>query len=170
VSRLVLVDSAGFNLAAADRPVLVRLVGSGAGRALELLPLRRRAVALGLRQVFFDDALVTPERVDEYLAPLARPTALASIRSLLAGGEAELAAAFPGALARVRVPTLIVWGRDDAWIPASDAVRFAAAIPGARSALLERCGHVPQEERPAEVAGLLRAFLGGPQPVYPPGS
>ena len=33
-------------------------------------------------------------------------------------------------LARM-IPTLIVWGRNDRWIPAADAGRFASAIPAA---------------------------------------
>jgi pimeloyl-ACP methyl ester carboxylesterase len=164
--RLVLLDAAGFNLAPEDRPALVRLAGSPAGRLLELLPLRRRALALGLRQVFFDDALVTPERVDEYLAPLARPGAVASVRSLLR--DEGLSPAFQAALASLRLPTLVVWGREDAWIPVAHADRFAAALPGSRRVVLEGCGHMPQEERPAEVARLIAGFLAEPDPVYPP--
>jgi 4,5:9,10-diseco-3-hydroxy-5,9,17-trioxoandrosta-1(10),2-diene-4-oate hydrolase len=169
VSRLALLDAAGFQ-AEAERPALVRVAASPAARLLEVLPVRRRVTVLGLRQVFFDDALVTTERVDEYLRPLLRPSAVASQRSLLAGLEAELAAAFTRALPGVRVPTLIVWGRDDAWIPVSHAARFVGAIAGARSVVLERCGHNPQEERPAEVMRLLTGFLDAPEPVYAPRS
>jgi pimeloyl-ACP methyl ester carboxylesterase len=58
----------------------------------------------------------------------------------------------------VRVPTLIIWGRNDRWVPVADADRFASAIPAARKVVLEECGHLPQEERPAEVARLLEEF------------
>ena len=57
VDRLVLIDSAGFNLAAADRPWLLRVAGRRpVARLVEALPLRRPLVTLGLRQVFHDDA------------------------------------------------------------------------------------------------------------------
>jgi 4,5:9,10-diseco-3-hydroxy-5,9,17-trioxoandrosta-1(10),2-diene-4-oate hydrolase len=167
-SRLVLLDAAGFNLAAADRPALVRFAGSPAGKLLEVLPLRRRVLALGLRQVFFDDTLVTSERIDEYLAPLARPAAVASLRSLLRSGGRELAPAFAAAVRSVRLRTLVVWGRDDAWIPVAHAERFVAAIPGARAVVLDGCGHMPQEERPADVARLIADFLAEPDTVYAP--
>ena len=69
----------------------------------------------------------------------------------------------PGAmqklLGKVTAPALIVWGREDQWIPVGDAERFAAALGGAKVVVLDRCGHMPQEERPADVARLVRGFL-----------
>jgi pimeloyl-ACP methyl ester carboxylesterase len=62
-------------------------------------------------------------------------------------------------LPRIEAPTLVIWGREDTWIPLAHADLFAGAIRGARTAILEECGHVPQEEKPAEVGELLREFL-----------
>jgi pimeloyl-ACP methyl ester carboxylesterase len=161
VDALVLIDSAGFNLAASDRPFLLRLAATGPGRALfERLPIRGRILRVGLRQVFHDPALVTEERFDEYLAPFQRPGATTAILSLLASRSLN-----PGLVAglapKVQAPTLVLWGREDAWIPVEQADRFVAAIKGARKVVVEGCGHVPQEERPAEVLRLLREFIEG---------
>ncbi|MET0552456.1 MAG: alpha/beta fold hydrolase [Vicinamibacteria bacterium] len=158
VRRLVLVDAAGFNLAASDRPAVVRALGTVPPAVFELLPLRRPATALGLRQVFHDGRLLTRERVDEYLAPMARPGTAAALRSLLTSRDGL---DVPAEVARIRQPTLVIWGRDDRWIDVSHAARFAAAIPGARTALLDGCGHMPQEERPADFVRLVLAFLDG---------
>ena len=156
VRRLVLIDSAGFNLDPSRRPLILRLLGFGpVAAALDALPVRRRVVTAALRQVFYDRAHVTPEKVEEYLAPLARPGATEAIRSLLAR---QAAFGLPALVREVRVPTMIVWGRNDRWIPAADADRFASAIPAARKVVLEECGHVPQEERPAELVHLLEEF------------
>ena len=156
VRRLVLIDSAGFNLDPSRRPLILRVLGFGpVAAALDALPVRRRVVTAALRQVFYDRAHVTPEKVEEYLAPLARPGATEAIRSLLAR---QAAFGLPALVREVRVPTLIVWGRNDRWIPAADADRFASAIPAARKVVLEECGHVPQEERPAELVHLLEEF------------
>ena len=86
VDRLVLIDAAGFNLRAADRPALVRLASHPLAEAVAVAgcPVQRLLVTLGLRQVFHDDTRVTEERVNEYLAAAARPGTLASIRSLAA--------------------------------------------------------------------------------------
>jgi pimeloyl-ACP methyl ester carboxylesterase len=115
---------------------------------------------LGLRQVFYDPALVTGERFNEYLAPLLRPGAPASALSLLT--SRALSPALVADLApRVKAPTLVLWGREDAWIPVEQADRFVAAIPGARKVVFDGCGHLPQEERPADVLRWLQEFPEG---------
>jgi pimeloyl-ACP methyl ester carboxylesterase len=157
VERLVLVDAAGFNLAPEDRPWLLRVGGwPGVAPVLEALPLRRRTVALGLRQVFHDDARVTPERVEEYAAPFFRPGASRFMAGLLRDARAL---GLPEAIGRIRAPTLVVWGDDDRWVPLTDADRFVAAIPGSRKEVIPATGHIPQEERPAELVAVLKEFL-----------
>jgi pimeloyl-ACP methyl ester carboxylesterase len=163
VERLVVIDSAGFNFRASDRPWLLRFLASpGAAAGLERLPVRRRVVAAGLRQVFFHDELVTEERIDEYAAPLLRPGAASAAAELLGGRPMT---DFPGLAARVRAPTLVVWGREDTWIPVAHAQRFADAIPGASVVIFEGCGHMPQEEAPADLATVLVSFLRPPAEV-----
>jgi pimeloyl-ACP methyl ester carboxylesterase len=83
---------------------------------------------------------------------------------------AELLAApgfpdFARLVAGVRAPTLVLWGREDTWIPVAHARRFTDAIPGATAVVLSACGHTPQEETPAEVAALLARFLRPPLSV-----
>jgi pimeloyl-ACP methyl ester carboxylesterase len=65
----------------------------------------------------------------------------------------------PALLAGVVTPTLVVWGRQDAIIPVSACDRWARAIPGATARVLERCGHVPEMERPEEFVRTVREFL-----------
>lgn len=161
VAALVLIDAAGF-LDASERPLLLRLAATRVGGALfERLPLRGRALRLGLRQVFHDPALVTEERFNEYLAPLLRPGGTASMLSVLDSRPLD-----PGLVARrarkVRAPTLVLWGREDRWIPVEQADRFVAAIAGARKVVFDACGHLPQEERPADVLRWLKEFPEGP--------
>jgi pimeloyl-ACP methyl ester carboxylesterase len=159
VDRLVLLDAAGFNLRAEDRPAMVRLTSHRrAEPVLRRLPVRRLLVTLALRQVFYDDAKVTEERIGEYLAAASRSGTLASIRSLSASSNFT-PEAFAEMLRRVEAPTLVVWGEEDTWIPLAHAGRITAAIPGARKVILPGVGHVPQEEKPEEVARLVRDFL-----------
>jgi pimeloyl-ACP methyl ester carboxylesterase len=158
VSRLVLLDSAGFRMAAESRPALLRYAAGPLGSLLLHVPRPRPLLSIGLRQVFFDDRLVTPERVDEYEAPLLRPDALAAMRSMLRA-PAPSAAEYEAMLRGVQQPTLVLWGAEDRWIPPSDADLYATAIHGARKVVLSECGHMPQEERPDETLRLVREFL-----------
>jgi pimeloyl-ACP methyl ester carboxylesterase len=157
VDRLVLVDSAGFNFGSGERPWILRLVAApGVAPLVERLPVRRRLVEAGLRQVFFDEALVTEERIDEYAAPMLRRGAVRAAAELLAApGPGD----FEALLRRVRAPTFVIWGREDRWIPATHAARFNAVVPGSTGTILDGCGHVPQEEKPARVAELVLEFL-----------
>ena len=157
VSALVLVDAAGFDTPG-RRPALFRLVTSRAGGLLARLPGQRLLIEIALRQVFHDRRLVSDERVAEYLQAARRPGSFPAVRSLhasFAGRERAVV----DVLGRVRAPTLVVWGREDAWLPLADAGRFASAIAGARQVTIESCGHLPEEERPAELLSALRDFL-----------
>lgn len=158
VAGLVLVDAAGFQASPSDQPGMVRLATSWAAPLVGRLPGKRLLVEASLRQVFFDPRLVTPERVEEYLAPLRRPQALRAMRSL--GKSFAAGPMLAPALAGIEAPTLVLWGDADRWIPLAHADRFVAAIPGAKKRVIPACGHMPQEERPAELARLLLEFLG----------
>jgi len=121
-------------------------------------------VESSLRQVFHDPAKVTPERLSEYLHAALRPGTLPAIRSLGASLR-DRSDVVLAALPRIQAPTLVLWGDADRWIPIAHADRFVAAIPGARKVVVAACGHVPQEEKPEEVARLLLAFLAPRRPL-----
>jgi pimeloyl-ACP methyl ester carboxylesterase len=68
---------------------------------------------------------------------------------------------FKGRAHRIAAPTLIVWGKADRIIAPAYAQEFAARIAGARVALIDRAGHLPQLEQPDAVAKAVLGFLGG---------
>ncbi len=61
-------------------------------------------------------------------------------------------------LPKITVPTLLVWGEEDARSPLRVAREFDAAIPGAELVVIPRAGHVSNLERPAEFNDALRTF------------
>jgi pimeloyl-ACP methyl ester carboxylesterase len=63
-------------------------------------------------------------------------------------------------LAKVSMPTLLIWGRDDRFVGVDDALVFAASIPDARLLLLSKCGHWAQIERRDDFVAQVRAFVG----------
>lgn len=62
-------------------------------------------------------------------------------------------------LAAVRCPTLVVCGRNDQGSPPALHAEMAEAIPGARLAVIEECGHLSPIERPHAVTALLRDWV-----------
>jgi pimeloyl-ACP methyl ester carboxylesterase len=66
----------------------------------------------------------------------------------------------PHLLRRLRkLPTLIVWGRQDAIVPLSAAEVYRASIPGSRLVVLEQCGHHPELEQTDEFVRVVQTFL-----------
>lgn len=158
VAALALIDAAGFGLEPEDQPGMVRLMMSPLGSVVGGLPGRRLAVEAALRQVFYDDRLLTDERVAEYMAGVSRPGTFASMRSL-GLSLAHRTGVVEEGLSRIEAPTLVVWGREDRWIPLADAQHFVDAIPNAEKVVIDACGHMPQEEKPAQLADILQGFL-----------
>ena len=60
----------------------------------------------------------------------------------------------------VGLPTLIVWGEQDRWIPVDRARRLAGLIPGARLELIAAAGHLVQLDQPVALATTLHRWLG----------
>ena len=62
-------------------------------------------------------------------------------------------------LGSIRMPTLVIVGRQDQTTPLARAEEMAATIPNARLVVIEECGHMSPLEKPAEVTAALRRWL-----------
>jgi proline iminopeptidase len=62
-------------------------------------------------------------------------------------------------LGEIRVPTLVMAGRDDFLFPPEHQGQLAAGIPNARLRIIERAGHNPHDERTDEVMEAVRDFI-----------
>jgi len=58
------------------------------------------------------------------------------------------------------LPTLVIWGKQDAIVPPGTAEAWREAISGARVLMFDACGHRPEIERSADFIGEAEAFLG----------
>jgi pimeloyl-ACP methyl ester carboxylesterase len=61
-------------------------------------------------------------------------------------------------LARVTLPTQLVWGADDRILPRAFASGFETRLSGSRTHILPSCGHHPPLEQPQELASLILNF------------
>ena len=82
-----------------------------------------------------------------------------------AAGGADLRRSPPGQRldghgpGEITVPTLVLAGRDDFVFPPEHQLELAAGIPNARLQIIERAGHNPHSEQPAEVIQAVRDFI-----------
>ncbi|MDQ3102641.1 MAG: alpha/beta fold hydrolase [Actinomycetota bacterium] len=161
VERLVLVSSAGISHAKMRRePVValsrVLLAANPLLFRLDVTSMRRP----GLRTLVLGGTVRHPERMPrelliEMIAPaIGAPGFLPAVGALTGYDLLDR-------LPAIRVPTLIVWGRDDLIVPASDAAGFVERIPDSELVVFDDCGHVPMAERPARFNRLLARFIDG---------
>jgi len=115
VAGLILIDSAGVEVPGSGSLAPGYLLIPVVGRVLTALALTSdRLVRQGLEKSFYDRTKVTNERVANYYRPLqTRGGQLAAVRARTQAGQ------FPieQDLGKIKAPTLIIWGAEDALIP-----------------------------------------------------
>lgn len=77
----------------------------------------------------------------------------AQINALLGRPDAH------GAFAKVRCPTVLACGRQDAWSPLSRHQQMQRELPSARLEVIEDAGHMTTMEQPAAVSQVLARWL-----------
>jgi len=151
VEKLVLVDSAGYPL---EIPLAVRLTQLPVMRDIAKHNTPRPIVAASIRQVYGHPERVTDALIRRYQDMLRREGSRPAVAELMSSPRFDA----PG-VKEVRVPTLILWGGRDRWIPPAHAKLFERDIAGSRLILYDDLGHVPMEEDPARTAADVAQFL-----------
>lgn len=98
-----------------------------------------------------NDALVN-RYYDLMLAPGVRGAILARMQ------QTVLQDPIPS-LQTIKVPTLLLWGEKDAFIPIANSNDYLKVMPNAKRVSLPNIGHLPQEEQPAIGLTALKEFL-----------
>ena len=86
------------------------------------------------------------------MAAIVRPESMRTALEVMA--EADLSDLLP----LIAVPTLLIWGEQDARSPLSVARQFEAAISGADLVVIPQAGHVSNLERPEQFNDAVRGF------------
>jgi len=68
-------------------------------------------------------------------------------------------------LHRIRVPALVVWGRQDALVPVAYAEDFGRGIAGSQVVVIDDCGHAMAAEQPGRTWTAISEFLAEPRTV-----
>ncbi len=155
VKKLILLNSSGFQKEDADVSLAFRLANMPVINKLMLRVTPKSLVESSLEEVYHNDNKVTDELVNRvHSLQLRRGNRQAFIDKSsfeYADRSADLK--------NIQCPTLIQWGKHDAWFPQSWAKAFEAAIPNARLIIYDKAGHVPMEELPIETAQDAQQFL-----------
>ena len=160
LSKLILIDSGGYDLLLPWYLKLLRTPVLG-WLALHLLSPKQSAETV-LKNAYYNDHLITDPQIAAYAKPIGsrggRYALLQIAKGVIPPGIDKIIAQYSS----IKVPTFILWGLDDKVIPLKIGEMLHAAIGGSRLELINHCGHVPQEEKPAETICWMREFLGLP--------
>ncbi|MEM7278165.1 MAG: alpha/beta hydrolase [Pseudomonadota bacterium] len=160
IKRLVLMSASGMPLGDAakkvDNGLGFKIARSAAGRWISKHITPRSLVRDSVAASVADQALVTDEWADRYYELLLMPGNREALGArMIAQREPELA----DTVARVNVPSLLLWGEHDNFVPASAAAEFAQRMPSTSTVILEGIGHMLVEEAPDDVARIVSEFL-----------
>lgn len=168
ISRVVLGgNSLGGHVALAlalkypKRVAALMLIGSsglfdrGFNRGVPRRPTREW-IRNKMREVFFEESNITEDLINEVHGTLSNP---GQVRKVLRMAESAKHDNLRESLPRLHCPILLIWGAEDQITPFSMAYEFKNCLPQAEMAIIDRCGHSPNIERPAEVSGIMEQFL-----------
>ena len=113
----------------------------------------------GVAPAFADDSQLTPQMMQRYhdmmLAPGVRTALLERMRQTRNSDPVAR-------LQSITVPTLLIWGEKDAFIPVGNAQDYLKAMPQAKLVTLPGVGHVLHEEAPQASVQVVLDFLSEP--------
>ena len=117
------------------------------------------ATRMVLRVAYYDPNKITSEQVESYAAPLREPggrhALLETAKQIIPPRIDEITSRYK----TIRVPTLILFGDHDRIVNPIVGDKLHAVMPHSKLHVLNQCGHIPQEEKPAETVALILEFL-----------
>ena len=119
--------------------------------------IHRELVAAHMRTAIARDT--TDAELEPYLRPWLGPEGQAAYYRKAAQLDERYTGEVEPRLGDVRIPTLVLWGKQDEWLSPGVARRIADAIPDARLSLVPGGGHFLPEDQPARVAAELAEFF-----------
>lgn len=112
-----------------------------------------------LRKIFHDQEKITPDLISRYSFFMR----LAGYREAIIQTANQIIPRdfkkYIDRYSEISIRTLAIWGKQDTLLPLSNGVRLDGALQSSRLAIIENCGHNPQEEQPQLVANLMLDFI-----------
>ncbi|MEK0422153.1 MAG: hypothetical protein RLZ95_63 [Bacteroidota bacterium] len=107
-------------------------------------------------QTFYDPAMATPELVDEVFEITKNRLKVIKIIAL---AKSAIRNNLGEELNQIKVPTCLIWGKNDTVTPPFVAEEFHKLIPQSELHFIDKCGHAPMMEVPGEFNTILSTFL-----------
>jgi pimeloyl-ACP methyl ester carboxylesterase len=106
--------------------------------------------------VFYDPAIGTKEMVDDIFKIV---NDRSSVIRTLAIAKSAIRHNMSNDLPEMKMPTCIIWGKQDTVTPPEVAIDFHKLLPNSDLFWIDKCGHAAMMERPIEFNSLLHNWL-----------
>ena len=107
-------------------------------------------------ETFYNPAVATKELVDEVFEIT---NSRIKVIKIIALAKSAIRNNLGEELGQIKVPTLLIWGKNDKVTPPFVAEDFHKLIPNSELAFIDECGHAPMMEVPATFNEILEKFL-----------
>lgn len=105
---------------------------------------------------FYDPAMATKELVDEVFSIT---SSRLKVIKIIALAKSAIRNNLGEELNQIKIPTLLIWGKNDTITPPFVAEEFKKLIPNSELHFIDKCGHAPMMEVPEEFNKILHGFL-----------
>ena len=107
-------------------------------------------------ETFYDPAVATKELVDEVFEIT---NSRIKVIKIIALAKSAIRNNLGEELGQIKMPTLLIWGKNDKVTPPFVAEDFHKLIPNSELAFIDQCGHAPMMEVPNAFNEILEKFL-----------
>ncbi len=154
ISSMVLIDPLAYPV----KMPFFYSVGKTFGK-LAIPFFSRDLVHQTIKKIYCDPEKITEDQIDAYWLPYQMEGGREAVVNILRSFDQDFLQQLRQSYAKMKMPILLVWGEQDAWIPVSHLARLLEDFPHAEQVIIPFCGHAPQEETPDEVNPRLTQFL-----------
>jgi len=158
IDKLILIDCAAYPQ---DLPFFVQYLRTPIlNQFIFILPAKFRA-EYTLKHLFYNQDKISDNIIERYASFFDgdnfKYSFIETAHQILPDNYSHLISKY----SEIKIPTLIIWGDNDTALPLSNGIKLHNEITTSDLKIIDKCGHIPQEENPEETFILINNFLKG---------
>ena len=158
IEKLILIDASGLPTNK-PQPAVFKMAKTPVLSSLFLYVTPKFFIKKNMEEVYADNSKVTDAIITRYHKMALR---VGNRQAFIDRAKTDFklgAKANLEKLKSIQIPSLLIWGAQDSWIPLDNGKQMDRMLTNSKLVILENSGHVPMEENPAESLEALNGFL-----------
>lgn len=102
---------------------------------------------------------IPPDTLEQIIAPWTGDTGKAAFYRQISQAESRYTDEIQDRYGEIEMPTLILWGKEDEWIPVEKGKLLHQLIPNSELKVIPESGHLVIEEKPKELLEEIEMFI-----------